>query len=90
MRSCIPNSLRLHRKGTGLRQADVAEILGLGKRGADRILRWEKGYVLPNFTNLLKLSILYSVAPEELYGDLVKTFRKELAKKLPRQKPSKK
>lgn len=80
----IPNDLRLYRKRASLTQSDVAAILGLGKRGADRILRWEKGYALPNFKNLLKLSILYNVLPEQLYAKLISKLRKDVSKKLKR------
>lgn len=89
MNSRISNTLRTHRKRTGLTQSDVAKILGLGKRGADRILRWEKGYSLPNLKNLIKLSLLYGVVPEAFYPDLIKKFRKLLSKELKAKKASK-
>lgn len=78
MKYQIPNTLREHRKRSGLLQSDVAFILGLGKRGADRILRWEKGYSCPNTENMLKLSILYGVEPRELYPELAKSIRQYL------------
>ena len=81
MNKRIPNTLRMHRKGTGLRQIDVAQILGLGKRGDDSILRWERGYAFPTIINLFKLSALYNVLPEDLYPDFVKVLKKELSKK---------
>jgi transcriptional regulator with XRE-family HTH domain len=85
----IPNSLRFYRKRAGLTQQEVAQILGLGKRGDDSIMRWEKGYRLPNVINWFKLSILYKVSPEELYTEFFKEMGKDFAKKVKRKKSGK-
>lgn len=66
----IANSLKEFRKKAGLRQIDVAELLG--RDCADRLSRWENGTAVPNVLNLFKLAHLYQVKPEELYPELVK------------------
>ncbi len=52
----------------GLRQRDVASLLQLDC--ADRLSKWENGKAIPNVVNLFKLSLLYKVPPQELYGNL--------------------
>jgi transcriptional regulator with XRE-family HTH domain len=68
----IPNTLRFHRKQAGLRQLDVARSLGF--QSTDRISHWEKGQTYPHLENLFKLSALYKVPPQELYGEVFKTL----------------
>ncbi len=72
----IPNSLRAHRKRAGLRQLDVARMLRFS--GMDRISLWEQGKAFPNVLNLLRLSVIYGVPPEELYPDLLRSVTAEL------------
>lgn len=72
----IPNCLRKYRKVRGLKQKDVAEILGL--RNASMISRWEKGVSFPNPMNLFRLAILYRTLVDALFIDLVRRLRKEL------------
>jgi DNA-binding XRE family transcriptional regulator len=78
----MPNSLRLYRKRAGLTQEEVAQVLGLGKRGADSVMQWEKGYHFPNITNWFKLAALYDVMPEDLYKGLFKNLGKDFRKKV--------
>jgi len=42
------------------------------------ISRWERGKAMPTGDQLLKLSLLYRVVPNELYYEQVKEFEKEL------------
>jgi transcriptional regulator with XRE-family HTH domain len=63
----IPNSLRKHRKAAGLRQLDVAHLLGL--ESTDRISRWENGIAVPHLENAFKLAALYHVSLHDLYQD---------------------
>lgn len=74
----IPNRLRKHRKIAGLRQQDVAKLLG--HKSTCRISRWEKGLSMPSAFNLLKLSILYGVLPQELYFETYVQFKRSLQK----------
>lgn len=70
--STVPNTLRHHRERVGLRQTDIAELLGL--QCSDRLSRWERGIAMLSVVNLFKLTALYQVAPHELYGELFKKF----------------
>jgi transcriptional regulator with XRE-family HTH domain len=74
----IMQTNRLHeiRTSHGLRQADVASRLG--HASPDRISHWEKGLALPGLINLLKLSIIYNVPPEQFYPDLYRNILKEM------------
>ena len=82
----MPNSLRHYRKRAGLTQQDVAQMLGLGKRGDDSVMQWERGYRFPNIVNWFKLGVLYNVPPEELYTELFKELGKDFSKKLKQRK----
>ena len=73
----ISNNLRMYRKQAGLRQLDVARSLGL--ESTDRISRWEHGAAVPHLINLLKLSLLYKVSVQELYGDVYKMIQEQRA-----------
>jgi transcriptional regulator with XRE-family HTH domain len=70
----VPNMLRYYRKQAGLRQIDVAARLGL--KNTDRMSHWEKGQKFPNVTNLFKLSAIYKVPAQELYGEFFKAIEK--------------
>jgi transcriptional regulator with XRE-family HTH domain len=70
------NNLRDIRVGLGLKQIDVAGILG--HASSDRISHWEKGAAFPSVVNLFKLSLVYHVPPEQLYEDLYKSLDNEL------------
>jgi transcriptional regulator with XRE-family HTH domain len=69
------NSLRFHRTNAGLRQTDVARLLGLDC--ADRLSRWENGLAVPSIVNLFKLATVYKVEPRELYGELYQSITNE-------------
>lgn len=75
----IPNCLRKYRKVRGLKQKEVAKILGF--KSASMISRWERGYCLPSTLNLFRLAILYRTMVEAPYVDLLKTMREDLFKK---------
>jgi len=75
----IPNCLRRHRKARGLRQKDVAKVLGL--KSASMISRWEKGVCLPNTINLFKLAVLYRTMSDALFIDLIRELRSEIQKR---------
>jgi transcriptional regulator with XRE-family HTH domain len=75
----IPNCLRRHRRAKGLRQKDVAKVLGL--KSASMISRWEKGVCLPNTINLFKLAVLYRTMSDALFIDLIRKLRSEIQKR---------
>ena len=75
----IPNLLRKYRKIKGLKQKEVANILGF--KSASRISQWEKGMSIPNFVTVLKLSILYHTMVDSLFIDHLHVLRKEIREK---------
>jgi transcriptional regulator with XRE-family HTH domain len=72
----IPNRLRMHRKMMGLKQHQVAQLLGV--YDTKPLSMWEKGIVIPSTINLLKLSIIYRTFPNELYYEKFTELREEL------------
>ena len=62
------NHLRRFRRERCLTQKDVAEILGLNNSAM--ISRWEKGSVLPETMNALKMAALYRSSVDVIYSDL--------------------
>jgi transcriptional regulator with XRE-family HTH domain len=75
----LNNCLRKYRKGRGLKQAEVAAILGL--KSTSMISRWEKGVCLPDTVNALKLAILYRTMVDGLFIDHVRQLRYDLYKR---------
>lgn len=71
-----PNCLRKYRLALGLKQKQVAEILGM--KTPSRISRWENGDCLPSALNVFRLSAIYSVMIEALFIDLVRSIRTEM------------
>ena len=66
----VPNCLRRYRKARGLKQREVAEILGL--KSGSVISRWERGVCLPSSLNVFKLSLVYrtrSMPCSSIFGE---------------------
>jgi len=74
----IPNRLRLHRKLLRYKQKDVAALLGLHP---SQLSSWEYGKALPGIEHLLKLSIIYSTLPAELYFEYYQRLKQEIQNK---------
>jgi transcriptional regulator with XRE-family HTH domain len=72
----IPNVLRKYRRASGLKQLDVAQILGM--KSSSRISRWENGEGIPSVVNVFKLAILYRVMVDSLFIDLIRYLRHEI------------
>jgi transcriptional regulator with XRE-family HTH domain len=72
----IPNRLRKYRKERGLKQKDVAKILGLKNCGM--ISRWEKGVCLPSLLNAFKLAGLYCVLVDALFFPLIRLIKRKI------------
>jgi transcriptional regulator with XRE-family HTH domain len=72
----VPNNLRKYRKAIGLKQSDVAQILGLKNSGM--ISRWEKGGCLPNLINAFKLAGVYSVLADALFFPLIRLIKRKI------------
>jgi transcriptional regulator with XRE-family HTH domain len=75
----LPNLFRKYRKGRGLKQKQVALILGL--KSASVISRWEKGINIPKTLNVLKLAAIYRTMTEMLLPKLTTMLRIELRKR---------
>jgi len=75
----LANCLRKYRKTRGLKQRQVANLLGL--KSTAMISRWEKGDCFPDWENLFKLAIIYSTMSEALYLDHVKVMKTEIQEK---------
>ena len=72
----IPNCLRKYRKAIGLKQKQVARILGLKNSGM--ISRWEKGKSLPSLLNAIKLAALYCRLIDALFFPLVRLIKRKI------------
>lgn len=77
-RKFTANSLRKHRKARGLKQKEVANILGL--KTASMISRWENSLCLPKPANMFKLAVLYRTMVDGLFIDLRRLLQKEILK----------
>jgi transcriptional regulator with XRE-family HTH domain len=75
----IPNSLRKYRRASGLREKDVAEILGLNS--ASQVSRWERGVCLPRPLTMFRLAILYRTMVDGLFIDLRRALINDLRKR---------
>ena len=75
----LPCYLRRYRKARGLKQIDVARILGL--KSVSMLSRWERNVCLPKTLNMLKLAILYRTTVAALFIDLYRTLSDELREK---------
>ena len=72
----LPNLLRKYRKARGLKQNDVAKILGF--KSSSRLSRWEQGARLPSLLNALRLGVVYRVMADALFFDHVRQLRKDI------------
>jgi len=75
----IPNLLRRYRKARGLRQNQVAAILGL--KSASVISRWEKGTRIPSTVSALELSAIYRTMVNVMFPKLDTMLRARLRKR---------
>jgi transcriptional regulator with XRE-family HTH domain len=75
----IPNCLRRCRRARGLKQKEVAKILGL--KSTSMISRWEKGVCLPRPLTMFRLAILYRTMVDALFYDLRRALINELRKR---------
>jgi transcriptional regulator with XRE-family HTH domain len=72
----VPNNLRKYRKAIGLKQKDVAKVLGLKNSGM--ISRWENGACLPSLLNAFKLAGLYCVLVDALFFPLIRLIKRKI------------
>jgi transcriptional regulator with XRE-family HTH domain len=72
----FPNRLRLFRKIAGLQQKQVARMLGFSTQIT--LSTWENEKFMPNGTNLMKLCIIYSTTPHDLYPEYHSMLKENL------------
>ena len=72
----IANQLRSYREKRGLRQRDVARLIG--QSSSAHLSHWEQGRELPSFTNALRLSVAIKCPVEILFFDLFDQLRKDI------------
>ncbi len=70
------NALWISRQKSGLGQKSVARLLGIRSRSP--ISEYERGRLLPNLRTALKLSAIYAVPVNELYGSLYGEIEQEV------------
>lgn len=75
----IPNCLKKYRRASGLKQKEVAKILGL--KSTSMISRWEKGICLPSSLNIFRLVVLYRTMVDGLFIDLRSSLKQEIQKR---------
>jgi transcriptional regulator with XRE-family HTH domain len=75
----IPNSLRRYRRGRGMKQKEVAKLLGI--KSASMISRWENGASLPSTENVFRLSVIYRTMVDALYMDYLTRLKDEIRKR---------
>lgn len=68
----VPNNLKEFRLKAGLTQKEVCQKLGFTNEVA--LCHWEQGKNIPNLINLFKLSAIYKVSPNKLYGQLISSL----------------
>ena len=70
------NRIKELRSNLKLSQYDIAVLLKMN--AADRVSRWENGRVMPTITNIIRLSEILNVKPDELYPALFEKLRKDV------------
>lgn len=70
------NTLRAYRHKKGLRQLDMAAIMGF--EIIDRICHWERGRAVPGLINAIRLTILFQADLRDLYPGLYKQILAEM------------
>ena len=63
VKSTLGETLKAHRTRCQMTQEFVAETLGVSRQS---VSKWENGSSDPNTSNLIALSKLYKISPEEL------------------------
>ena len=72
----LPNNLKKYHKLRGLKQKDIAYLLGL--KSASMICRWETGKSFPTTRRALQLTIIYRAEWDDLFSGLVHTIWEEV------------
>lgn len=79
-KTIVPNNLTEYRLKSGLRQKDVANILGFSSE--ERICHWEQGKNVPSLINFLKLCSIYQASPDQLYNQIALQINKKVKERI--------
>jgi transcriptional regulator with XRE-family HTH domain len=71
----IPNRLKQCRRHRGLSQKELADLMGF--KDTTWISRWENGDTLPNLISAIRLSVLFDIPVNSLFGEIVNRVQKE-------------
>lgn len=74
------NRLWLARKRAGLRQKQVAHLLG--HRTVDQVSRYEKGTRVPTLETALMLELIYRTPLRQLFGDLYEELHGKIRQRI--------
>lgn len=73
----LSNYIAMYRKRRGLYQSELATLIGVDSKVT--IGRYESGEMVPNFRELLALSIALEQPVDEFFAGLVEEVREEVA-----------
>jgi transcriptional regulator with XRE-family HTH domain len=71
----IENRIKRGREEKGYKQSDLAFILG--HNSSSRVSCYERGLILPDSKNLIKLCHCLNTVPEWLYPDIIRRWKEE-------------
>lgn len=74
----IENRIRKGREEKGYRQSELAFLLA--QRSSSQVSRYERGVVMPDAENLLKLCYSLNTLPEALYPEVIRRWKEEVAR----------
>jgi transcriptional regulator with XRE-family HTH domain len=74
----IENRIRRGREENGYRQSDLAFLLA--QKNSSQVSRYEKGLIMPDSENLMKLCYSLNTLPEGLYPEITRKWREEVAR----------
>jgi len=72
----IENRIRRGREEHGYLQRDLALLLG--HENPSQVSRYERGLVMPDCENMLKLCYIFNTLPEFLYPELTRAWKEEV------------
>lgn len=72
----IENRIRRKREEYGYKQSDLAFLLG--HRCSSHVSCYERGLIMPDAENLMKLCYSLNTLPEWLYPEITRMWRKEI------------
>lgn len=78
-RERLYNRIRRKREESGYRQSDVAFMLG--HKNSSQVSCYERGLIMPDSENMMKLCYCLNTMPEGLYFEMTKKWKDEVGEK---------